>query len=153
MTVNKFAEDFINQKFSQWFSRQINIRLENRQELDDIEVDYRLSVLKPLHANWLISLYNHMSSPEGKETILSGWKKSGIFDAIHLGLPPLDSWWFMPTYGSSTQFKLALFRKSLIASETMMKIIVTRIILNRNRMVTYQTTMVTKMIYAIMRLM
>ena len=70
--VNKFAEDFINQKFSQWFSRQINIRLENRQELDDIEVDYRLSVLKPLHANWLISLYNHMSSPEGKETILSG---------------------------------------------------------------------------------
>ena len=35
-----------------------------------------------------------MSSPEGKKIILSGWKKSGIFDAIHLGstgLPPLDS--------------------------------------------------------------
>ena len=34
-----------------------------------------------------------MSSPEGKEIILSGWKKLGIFDAIHLGLtglPPLD---------------------------------------------------------------
>lgn len=35
-----------------------------------------------------------MSSPEGKEITLSGWKKSGISDVIHLGstgLPPLES--------------------------------------------------------------
>ena len=67
--------------------------MENGQELDDIEIDYRLSVLKPLHATWLISLYDHMSSTEGKAVIASGWKKSGIFDAINLGLsglPMLD---------------------------------------------------------------
>ena len=93
LTVNKSAKDFMKKKFDEWFSRQINIGLENGQELDDIEIDYRLSVLKPLHANWLISLYNYMSSAEGKEIIISGWKKSGIFDAIQLGsggLPPLD---------------------------------------------------------------
>ena len=33
---------------------------------DDIEVDLRLSVLKPLHATWLVSLYNHLTSSDGK---------------------------------------------------------------------------------------
>ena len=78
LTVNKSVKDFMKQKFGEWFSRQNNIGLENGQELDNIEIDYRLSVLKPLHANWLISLYNYMSSAECKEIILSGWKKSGI---------------------------------------------------------------------------
>lgn len=93
LTVNKIAKNFTKQKFADWFTRQINIGLESGQELDDIEIDYRLSVLKPLHAKWLISLYDHMSSPEGKAVISSGWKKSGIYDAIRLGsskLPALD---------------------------------------------------------------
>ena len=55
----------------------------------DIEADYRLLLLKPLHAKWLVELYNHISTDEGKD----GWKKAGIFDAIKLGssgLPSLD---------------------------------------------------------------
>ena len=28
--------------------------------VDDIEVDYRVSVLKPLHAKWLVELYNNI---------------------------------------------------------------------------------------------
>ena len=90
LTVNKFAK---NMKFSPWFSRKISLRLENGVELDDIEVDNRLSVLKPLHAKWLVELYNHMSTDDGKEIVANGWKKAGIFDAIKLGssgLPSLD---------------------------------------------------------------
>ena len=41
LTVNKSAKDFMKQKFGEWFFRQINIGLENGQELDDIEIDYR----------------------------------------------------------------------------------------------------------------
>ena len=107
LTVNKVTKDFTKEKFSEWFTRQISIGLENGQELDDIEIDYRLSVLKPLHATWLISLYDHMSSPEGKAVIASGWKKSGIFDAINLGLsglPMLDPFNdICPLRGDSTQ--------------------------------------------------
>ena len=44
------TKDYTKQKFSDWFTCQINTGLENGQELDDIEIDYRLSVLKPLHA-------------------------------------------------------------------------------------------------------
>ena len=51
LTVNKAAKDYTKQKFSDWFTRQIKTGLENCQELDDIEIEYRLSVLKPLHEN------------------------------------------------------------------------------------------------------
>ena len=93
LTVNKAAKDFTKQKFSDWFTSQINTGLDNGRELDDIEIDYRLSVLKPLHAKWLISFYNYMTTTKGQEVISNGWKRSGIFDAISLGsttLPPLD---------------------------------------------------------------
>ena len=89
LTVNKVAKDFMKKKFSEWFSRQISIGLENGQELEDIQIDYRLSVLKPMHAKWLISLYDFMSSPEGKVVIASGWRKSGILDAVEMGLSKL----------------------------------------------------------------
>ena len=93
LSVNKAAKDFTRKKFSEWYTRQLTNGMEYGIELDDIEIDYRLSVLKPLHATWLISLYNHMNSPEGKEVSASGWKKLGIFDAIMMGsskLPTLD---------------------------------------------------------------
>ena len=64
LTVNKVAKDFMRKKFSEWFSRQISIGLENGQELEDIQIDYRISVLKPMHAKWPISFYDFMSSPE-----------------------------------------------------------------------------------------
>ena len=93
LTVNKFAKDFMKAMFSTWFSRQISLGLENGVELDDIRVDYRPSVLKPLHAKWLVEIHNHMFTDEGKEIVANGWKKADIFNAIKLGwsgLPPLD---------------------------------------------------------------
>lgn len=76
LTVNKFAKMFAKQRFSEWFSRQIEIDLENGQELDDIQIDYRLSNLKPLYAKWLIDFYKLMSTMEGEENIISGREKS-----------------------------------------------------------------------------
>ena len=60
-------------------------------ELDDIEVVYCLSVLKSLHAKWLVELYNHISTDEGKEIVGNGWKKAEMFDAIKLGSSGLTS--------------------------------------------------------------
>ena len=94
LTVNKFAKDFKKRMFSTWLSRQISLGLENGVELDDIEVDCRLSVLKPLHAKGLVELYNHMPTDEGKEVVANGWKKADIFDTIKFGssgLPSLDA--------------------------------------------------------------
>ena len=54
-------------------------QLVNGQEVEDIEVDFCLMSLKPLHAQWLISMYNHLTSTDaGASIIVKGWKKSGI---------------------------------------------------------------------------
>ena len=42
--------------------------------------------MKPLHAGWLIDVYNQLSLSDGKQIILSGWKAAGISDALEKGL-------------------------------------------------------------------
>ena len=76
LTVNKFAKDFMKGMCSTWFSRQISLGLENGVELDDIEVDYRLSVLKTLYKKWLVELYNYMSTDEGDFLPMVGKKRA-----------------------------------------------------------------------------
>ena len=52
------------------------------QALESIEVKLRLSTIKTLHANWLIDLYNFLTSPQGRAINVNGWKMTGIVDAI-----------------------------------------------------------------------
>ena len=50
-----------------------------------------LTVMKPLHAKWLIEMYNVMTSEQGKDVIVSDWEASGICEAIKIGLLELPS--------------------------------------------------------------
>ena len=52
-----------------------------------------LAILKPLNARWVVNYYKFITSVEGKEVILNGWKAAGIYDAIRVGigkLPVMD---------------------------------------------------------------
>ena len=52
-----------------------------------------MSVLKPLHANWINNFYNYFTAPEGKEIITNDWKATCITEALKKGkqgLDPLD---------------------------------------------------------------
>ena len=42
--------------------------------------------MKPLHAWWLIDCYNQLTSPQGKEIILAGWRASRISAVVEDGL-------------------------------------------------------------------
>ena len=58
-----------------------------------IDVRLQLTILKPLHASWIIQLYDEMTSEEDGRVILKGWEKAGISDGVKMGLsnlPPLD---------------------------------------------------------------
>ena len=66
-------------------------QLDNGKELRDINIDLKFSKLKPLHAEWLVELYNQMST--GQKIIDSAWKGSGITEAMKAGkasFQPLD---------------------------------------------------------------
>ena len=56
---------------------------------ESIVVDLKL---KALHANWLIELYNVLTTADGRETVLNGWNKSGVTAVLKKEeiLPPKD---------------------------------------------------------------
>ena len=93
LTVNGEAKKFLSKKFSLWYSKQIIEGLQKGKPVEEIKVELKLSILKPLHAKWITELYNYLTSAEMKGIILDGWRRAGILDAVENGekhLPPLD---------------------------------------------------------------
>ena len=58
LTVNRSAKQFMRKQFVMYYSEIVRHELENGRNIDDIEVDLRLTAIKPLHAQWLVSMYN-----------------------------------------------------------------------------------------------
>ena len=75
----------------QWLFQAIHEKLCNGtqirlQELLMMVKIWKASTVQPLHAKWVMEVYNHMASSTGKEICLKGWKKSGIEEALENGL-------------------------------------------------------------------
>ena len=93
LTVNKHCKTFLKKLFSEWYSRQIENQLSLGKKIEDVNIQFRLTTLKPLHAKWILEFYNHITSEKGAEIIINGWKAAGIYDALKMGssaLPSLD---------------------------------------------------------------
>ena len=82
----------MKQKFMGWYAKQVTLSLEKRTPIEEIDVELKISIMKPLHAYWIIS-YNHMTSAQGRSIVVNGWRRAGIPDAVLKGskkLVPLD---------------------------------------------------------------
>ena len=92
LTVNGSAKKFLRARFTEYYADAVREQLENGKQLEEIDVDFRLSVIKPLHAKWLIALYNYPTTQKGMEIIAKGWKKAGIAGLLDgtTVLPPED---------------------------------------------------------------
>ena len=55
----------------------------------DVDISLKLSVVKLLHAKWLIEMYSHMTSSEGRDVCLKGQKVASILDATEKGFDGL----------------------------------------------------------------
>ena len=92
LTVNRCAKERMKNEFVVYYSEAVKQQLDSGTQLEDVEVDFRISVLKPMHAQWLVTLYNFFTSPDGSKVIFNGWKKSeiaGLLDGTTI-LPPED---------------------------------------------------------------
>ena len=90
---NGYAKRFMKKKFTLWYADQVQRAMDAVKSMEKTDIDLKLSVLKPLHASWLIELFDHMTSPAGKAVSLKGWEVAGITDAVKKGthgLPSLD---------------------------------------------------------------
>ena len=88
LTVNGSAKKFIRRKFVSYYSNEVKSQLDSGKELNDVEVDFRLSKIKPLHAQWLIDMYNYFTTEKGSQIIIKGWKKAGIVEIFNGNFAP-----------------------------------------------------------------
>ena len=88
---NGYVKRFMKKKFTLWYSDQVIRALDEGKDIKDVEISLKLSIVKPLHAKWLIEMYNHMTSSEGRDVCLKGWKVAGILDAAEKGLEELPN--------------------------------------------------------------
>ena len=89
LTINRQSKQFLlKKKFKEWYSKQVTSQLAQGANVYDIEVKLILSVLKPIHARWLISLYDHFQN-NCSNSIKKGFRITGI-DDILLGEPEAE---------------------------------------------------------------
>ena len=73
LSINKSAKDFMKSKFQEWYGGIIHKQLEDQIEE---EVDMRLSVMKPLTADWTIDFYHYMEAHP--QISINGFHAAGI---------------------------------------------------------------------------
>ena len=56
--INKAAKDFMRSKFREWYATQVQQQLHEGEDI--APVDLRMSIMKPLGAHWLVSLYDYL---------------------------------------------------------------------------------------------
>ena len=68
----------MKRKFTLSRADQVKSELDKSKKIKEIDISTKLSILKPLHARWLIDIYNYMTSPDSQAVSLKGWKVAGI---------------------------------------------------------------------------
>ena len=98
LSVNGSAKKFMRKAFTKYYSTAVKEQLDSGKALDDISVDLRLTVMKPLHAQWLVDMYNYFTTERGQQIIMAGWAKSsmlGLIDGTVTDVPPADPFHFI----------------------------------------------------------
>ena len=87
LTANGAMKKMESRAFSEYFTNCITKELLKDPEKDvtTIDVDLKLSTLKPKHGEVMCDVYNYLKSMKDKNIILSGWKAAGITSAINEG--------------------------------------------------------------------
>ena len=82
LTVNKPAKAFVSNKYQQWYADKVSKQLSQEVAPHDVKVDVKLSIVKPLHVEWVVEYYQRMQLVSSKAIITSGFKKAKIREAF-----------------------------------------------------------------------
>ena len=89
LSINKFAKDFLRDKFRRWYASEVSKGLQSVPEGEAVSVDMRIAVMRELGAQWLVGFYDHVRSHP--ELVINGFKEAGILNAIEKGDVPVPS--------------------------------------------------------------
>jgi len=93
--VNGQAKKFCKDKFASWYSAEVQKQVDSGVNFEDVNVDLKLSILKLIHATWLVEVYNFLTSAQGRVHVSKGWKKARIKGVVtgNEVLPPVGRGW------------------------------------------------------------
>lgn len=55
-------------------SQQIENQLSTGKKIEEIDIKFQLTTIKPLHVKWLVEYYNEMTSESVSYVTINGWK-------------------------------------------------------------------------------
>ena len=82
ISLKKSAKCFIANKYQDWSAEKVLQQLNRGVAAHDVEVDVNLSIMKPLHAEWIIKMYDHLKRAKQKQIVISGFRKAHITAAV-----------------------------------------------------------------------
>ena len=80
ISINQSAKKFISNKFNAWYADRVSKQLSNGVAPGDVKVSLKLSDLKPLHARWIVEIYNHLKHQN--DSIIKSFDDAEINEAI-----------------------------------------------------------------------
>ena len=83
LTVNKKLKGLEQEDFCRYYSTALanTIRSNPGADISDLEVDTKLSTLKPLHAKSITRSFHYFNS-DGRSIMINGWRAAGITAAV-----------------------------------------------------------------------
>ena len=76
--VNVDFKQLMKSHFSRWYAEEVRNAMDQGTALSDVKVDLRATVVKPLHANWIISTISTLSTRQ--ESLKKPFETIGIVD-------------------------------------------------------------------------
>ena len=80
ISVNKSAKCITADKCQDWDTEKALQQLNRGVAAHDVRVDLKLSIMKPLHAKWIIEMYHHLKL--SKQIVISGFRKTHIMEVV-----------------------------------------------------------------------
>ena len=81
-TVNKRIMSIIKNCYNSWYSQQVMDQLSTGVSPTEIKIKQLISIIKPLHAGWIINAHEDLRSEAGIASILKGFANCAIEEAV-----------------------------------------------------------------------
>ena len=79
VSVNKPAKAFITNKYNDWYSQQVVDQLGKGVQPTQIQVSAKITDIKPLHARWIVGLYEHTNiCASRRRLLLKGFRQQEL---------------------------------------------------------------------------
>ena len=80
LSINKAPKAYVSEKYNTWIANKILKQLKKGLVSPEVKISLLLSVIKALHAKWIIGLYHQLKAD--KELIVNGFRVAEMSETI-----------------------------------------------------------------------